>query len=144
MHSIITKFLYWIVLMIVLFKKEANSDKIQFVNDDDKYKTFNMTHILDNILLVDYDRLKMPTNPTYVLVDINVRSMSHISESDMEYTFDCYFRQMWIDHRLSWTTGPDKLALNIKVIEKIWTPHTYFINSKISHVNKAFLIQIMF
>ena len=61
--------------------------------------------------------------------------MSHISELDMEYTFECYFRQTWVDQRLKWVNGPEKLILNIKVIEKIWTPHTYFQNSKISHVS---------
>ena len=133
---------YPIILLFALFQIKMNAIKIQFVNnnDDEENNTFNMTHILDNILLVNYDKFKIPETPTNVLVDINVRSMSRISESDMEYTFDCYFRQMWIDHRLSWLVGPDKLVLNIKVIEKIWTPHTYFINSKISHVILSYFI----
>ncbi len=129
----IPNYLLIIILSIYLSSTAANTKKIQFINNHENDESFNMTNILDS-LLVDYDKLKTPEFPTKVFVDINVRSMSHISESDMDYTFECYFRQTWIDKRLQWSIGPDKFVLNIKVIEKIWTPHTYMINSKISHV----------
>ena len=72
--------------------------------------------------------------------------MSKISELDSEYTFNCYFRQSWQDKRLSFNKGPNRLTVNIKLLEKIWQPYTYFANSnsasihKIPSLNKFFRI----
>ena len=41
--------------------------------------------------------------PTLVDVNLNIRSMGPISERDMAYQMDCYFRQSWVDKRLMFT-----------------------------------------
>ena len=75
--------------------------------------------------------------PTLVQVDIFVRSMSKISELDMEYSFECYFRQRWTDKRLAFndTQAPDTLTISVKTIDKLWKPYTYIENARYSHVN---------
>lgn len=60
--------------------------------------------------------------------------MSKISELDSEYTFDCYFRQSWKDPRLSFSFGPKILIVNIRMLDKIWRPYTYFANSNFASV----------
>lgn len=63
-----------------------------------------------------------------------------------EYTMDMFFRQMWVDERLKFEGPIDILRLNNRMVDKIWTPDTFFRNSKksISHnmtsPNKLFRI----
>ncbi|XP_023124512.1 gamma-aminobutyric acid receptor subunit alpha-6a isoform X3 [Amphiprion ocellaris] len=64
----------------------------------------------------------------------------------MEYTMDMFFRQMWVDERLKFEGPTEILRLNNRMVDKIWTPDTFFRNSKksISHnmttPNKLFRI----
>ena len=53
--------------------------------------------------------------------------MSKVSEMDMDYNFDCYFRQSWHDNRLAYRNGPSMIAVNFKLIEHLWKPFTYVI-----------------
>ena len=38
---------------------------------------------------------------------------------------DCYFRQSWVDKRLSFQGYKGALALSIEMLRKIWKPDTY-------------------
>ena len=38
---------------------------------------------------------------------------------------DCYFRQSWVDKRLSFEGYEGALALSIEMLRKIWKPDTY-------------------
>lgn len=80
--------------------------------------------------------LLIEKRPTLVLIDIFVRSMSKISELDMEYSFECYFRQRWKDKRLAFneSDAPSELTISVKTIDKLWKPGTYFENARYSHV----------
>jgi gamma-aminobutyric acid receptor subunit alpha len=51
--------------------------------------------------------------------------MSKVSEMDMDYNFDCYFRQSWHDNRLAYRNGPNMIVVNVKLIEHLWKPFTY-------------------
>ncbi|XP_050299183.1 gamma-aminobutyric acid receptor alpha-like isoform X2 [Anthonomus grandis grandis] len=98
----------------------------------------NISGLLDS-LLNGYDNSIRPNfggPPAIIEVDIMVRSMGPVSEIDMTYSMDCYFRQSWIDRRLSFS-GPDNgtLALSITMLERIWKPDTYFYNAKQSYLH---------
>uniref|UniRef100_A0A182PNS5 Uncharacterized protein n=1 Tax=Anopheles epiroticus TaxID=199890 RepID=A0A182PNS5_9DIPT len=73
--------------------------------------------------------------PTLVRTNILIRSMGPVSELDMDYSMDCYFRQSWRDKRLSFHGPIESLSLSIKMLERIWRPDTYFYNGKHSHVH---------
>ncbi|VEN48841.1 unnamed protein product [Callosobruchus maculatus] len=73
--------------------------------------------------------------PTVVQTNILIRSMGPVSELDMEYSMDCYFRQYWRDQRLSFMGPIKSLSLSIKMLERIWRPDTYFYNGKNSYVH---------
>ncbi|EDS34137.1 conserved hypothetical protein [Culex quinquefasciatus] len=98
----------------------------------------NITQILEN-LLKSYENSQMPTHgqgiPTVVKTNILIRSMGPVSELDMDYSMDCYFRQYWRDKRLSFHGPIKSLSLSIKMLERIWRPDTYFYNGKHSHVH---------
>ncbi|KAF7993296.1 hypothetical protein HCN44_006356 [Aphidius gifuensis] len=98
----------------------------------------NITMILEN-LLMNYENSQLPTHgkgiPTVVKTNILIRSMGPISELDMDYSMDCYFRQYWRDSRLSFVGPIKSLSLSIKMLERIWRPDTYFYNGKHSYVH---------
>ncbi|KAI4476382.1 hypothetical protein M0804_013653 [Polistes exclamans] len=97
----------------------------------------NISELLDN-LLRGYDNSVRPDfggPPATVEVDIMVRSMGPISEVDMTYSMDCYFRQSWVDRRLAFQGGKETLALSISMLAKIWKPDTYFYNGKQSYLH---------
>ncbi|KAG8201342.1 hypothetical protein JTE90_016819 [Oedothorax gibbosus] len=100
--------------------------------------TQNISDLLDS-LLEGYDYHLRPGvggPATQVLVDIEVRSMGPVSEVDMSYSMDCYFRQSWVDRRLAYKSKKmSTLALSISMLEKIWRPDTYFHNGKSSYLH---------
>lgn len=65
---------------------------------------------------------------------MQVRSMGPISEVDMTYSMDCYFRQSWVDRRLAFS-GRKNLALSIEMLRKIWKPDTYIFNGRKSYLH---------
>ncbi|XP_041949069.1 gamma-aminobutyric acid receptor subunit alpha-6 [Alosa alosa] len=108
----------------------------------------NITRILDR-LLEGYDNRLRPGfgGPvTEVKTDIFVTSFGPVSDVEMEYTMDVFFRQTWIDERLKFDGPIEILRLNNLMVSKIWTPDTFFRNGKrsISHnmttPNKLFRI----
>uniref|UniRef100_A0A3B5LD26 Gamma-aminobutyric acid type A receptor subunit alpha6b n=1 Tax=Xiphophorus couchianus TaxID=32473 RepID=A0A3B5LD26_9TELE len=130
---------------------------IQWDQDDKNTKTQhsetsiyldNITQILDR-LLDGYDNRLRPGfgGPvTEVKTDIFVTSFGPVSDVEMEYTMDVFFRQTWIDERLKFEGPIEILRLNNLMVSKIWTPDTFFRNGKrsISHnmttPNKLFRI----
>ncbi|XP_068628059.1 gamma-aminobutyric acid receptor subunit alpha-6 [Battus philenor] len=98
----------------------------------------NITSVLEN-LLKNYENSQLPTHgkgyPTVVQTNILIRSMGPVSELDMDYSMDCYFRQYWRDTRLSFFGPIRSLSLSIKMLERIWRPDTYFYNGKHSYVH---------
>merc|ERR1719361_2742479 len=63
--------------------------------------------------------------------------MGPISEVDMSYSMDCYFRQSWVDRRLAFSddTNHEPLALSIEMLRKIWKPDTYIYNGRKSYLH---------
>eukprot|EP00095_Tigriopus_kingsejongensis_P011181 maker-scaffold456_size166325-snap-gene-0.27 protein:Tk11181 transcript:maker-scaffold456_size166325-snap-gene-0.27-mRNA-1 annotation:"gaba-gated ion channel grd isoform x2" len=52
----------------------------------------------------------------------------------VSYSMDCYFRQSWVDRRLSFS-GRKNLALSIEMLRKIWKPDTYIYNGRKSYLH---------
>ncbi|KAL1116297.1 hypothetical protein AAG570_005792 [Ranatra chinensis] len=94
--------------------------------------------VLEN-LLKNYESSQLPNHgkgePTVIKTNILIRSMGPVSELDMDYSMDCYFRQYWRDSRLSFHGLNKSLSLSIKMLERIWRPDTYFYNGKHSYVH---------
>ncbi|XP_053112624.1 gamma-aminobutyric acid receptor subunit alpha-4 [Hemicordylus capensis] len=108
----------------------------------------NFTRILDR-LLDGYDNRLRPGfgGPvTEVKTDIYVTSFGPVSDVEMEYTMDVFFRQTWVDTRLKYDGPIEILRLNNLMVTKVWTPDTFFRNGKksVSHnmtaPNKLFRI----
>uniref|UniRef100_A0A8C0JR38 Gamma-aminobutyric acid type A receptor subunit alpha4 n=1 Tax=Canis lupus dingo TaxID=286419 RepID=A0A8C0JR38_CANLU len=79
----------------------------------------NFTRILDS-LLDGYDNRLRPGfgGPvTEVKTDIYVTSFGPVSDVEMEYTMDVFFRQTWIDKRLKYDGPIEILRLNNMMTE---------------------------
>ncbi|XP_032410690.1 gamma-aminobutyric acid receptor subunit alpha-2 isoform X1 [Xiphophorus hellerii] len=90
------------------------------------------TLILDR-LLDGYDNRLRPglgDRVTEVKTNIFVTSFGPVSDTDMEYTIDVFFRQSWRDERLTFHGPMNILPLNNLMASKIWTPDTFFHNGK--------------
>ncbi|XP_073677335.1 gamma-aminobutyric acid receptor subunit alpha-6a isoform X1 [Garra rufa] len=94
----------------------------------------NITRILDR-LLEGYDNRLRPgsgVSITEVKTDIFVTSFGPVSDVKMEFTMDMFFRQMWVDERLAFEGPIEILPLNNRMVDKIWTPDTFFRNARTS------------
>ena len=63
----------------------------------------NVSFLLNNFQ-IGYDRRVRPNYggiPVTVGVSLYILSIGDLSEKDMDFTFDMYFRQFWSDPRLS-------------------------------------------
>ena len=95
----------------------------------------NITKILDSIFDSGYDKRIRPNYggaPVEVGVSMLIISISTVSEVNMDFTCDFYFRQTWNDPRLSFTKSPgiENLYVGAEVADKIWVPDTFFANEK--------------
>ena len=63
--------------------------------------------------------------------------MGPIDEVKQIFSLDCYFRQTWKDERLKFNTSDlTELALDWKMLYKIWKPDTFFLNGQKSYLHK--------
>ncbi|XP_023677991.1 gamma-aminobutyric acid receptor subunit alpha-4 isoform X1 [Paramormyrops kingsleyae] len=102
------------------------------IKKDERLYPENFTRILDR-LLDGYDNRLRPGfgGPvTEVKTDIYVTSFGPVSDVEMEYTMDVFFRQTWVDRRLRYDGPVEILRLNNLMVTKVWTPDTFFRNGK--------------
>ncbi|XP_029785314.1 gamma-aminobutyric acid receptor subunit theta [Suricata suricatta] len=88
--------------------------------------------ILDRVLS-RYDARLRPNfggAPVPVGVSIYVSSIEQISEMTMDYTITMLFHQTWKDPRLAYYETNLNLTLDYRMLEKLWVPDCYFLNSK--------------
>ncbi|KAM6116322.1 LOW QUALITY PROTEIN: gamma-aminobutyric acid receptor subunit alpha-1 [Pterocles gutturalis] len=119
----------WSLLLNALTERSYGQASSQ---DELKDNTTVFTRILDR-LLDGYDNRLRPglgERVTEVKTDIFVTSFGPVSDHDMEYTIDVFFRQSWKDERLKFKGPMTVLRLNNLMASKIWTPDTFFHNGK--------------
>ncbi|XP_061910493.1 gamma-aminobutyric acid receptor subunit delta [Entelurus aequoreus] len=68
--------------------------------------------------------------PVNVSMAIEVASIDHISEANMEYTMTVFLRQSWHDDRLSYNHTNKTLGLDSRFVDKLWLPDTFIVNAK--------------
>ncbi|CAG0888026.1 unnamed protein product [Cyprideis torosa] len=112
----------------------------------------NITNLLDG-LQKGYDKRIRPNYggpPVDVGVTMYVLSISSLSEVEMDFTLDFYFRQYWHDRRLAYSdflenSGASKASkehlksftVGAELIKKLWVPDTFFVNEKKSYFHYA-------
>ncbi|XP_060911630.1 gamma-aminobutyric acid receptor subunit alpha-2 isoform X1 [Labrus mixtus] len=124
----------WILLLLLSILPAARAvvGHREPLPDDTKDNITIFTEILDR-LLDGYDNRLRPglgESVTEVRTNIYVTSFGPVSDTDMEYTIDVFFRQSWRDERLKFDGPMQVLPLNNLLASKIWTPDTFFHNGK--------------
>ncbi|XP_036856084.2 gamma-aminobutyric acid receptor subunit delta isoform X1 [Manis javanica] len=68
--------------------------------------------------------------PVNVALAIEVASIDHISEVNMEYTMTVFLHQSWRDGRLAYNHTNETLGLDSRFVDKLWLPDTFIVNAK--------------
>ncbi|XP_052077660.1 glycine receptor subunit alpha-2-like isoform X1 [Mytilus californianus] len=68
--------------------------------------------------------------PTNVSVQLFITEMYDVNVNEMDFSITCYLRQKWVDHRLNFSHPNITLELTQEEINSIWTPDTFFPESK--------------
>ncbi|XP_053073380.1 gamma-aminobutyric acid receptor subunit alpha-2 isoform X2 [Acinonyx jubatus] len=121
-----------LLLLVFLVSDPARLVLANIQEDEAKNNITIFTRILDR-LLDGYDNRLRPglgDSITEVFTNIYVTSFGPVSDTDMEYTIDVFFRQKWKDERLKFKGPMNILRLNNLMASKIWTPDTFFHNGK--------------
>ncbi|XP_027455360.1 gamma-aminobutyric acid receptor subunit alpha-2 isoform X1 [Mirounga angustirostris] len=121
-----------LLLLLFLLWDPARLVLANIQEDEAKNNITIFTRILDR-LLDGYDNRLRPglgDSITEVFTNIYVTSFGPVSDTDMEYTIDVFFRQKWKDERLKFKGPMNILRLNNLMASKIWTPDTFFHNGK--------------
>ncbi|KAM8971930.1 gamma-aminobutyric acid receptor subunit pi-like [Pelodytes ibericus] len=72
--------------------------------------------------------------PVKVAVTIEVASIDAVSEENMDYTATIFLLQRWTDERLVFE-GSNSITLDARLVELLWVPDTYIVNSKKSFLH---------
>ena len=127
-------------LLSVIFLTLVHCSRTQNFNKVSA-SSVNISNLL-NSFQIGYDRRVRP-NYGGILVTVGVTlyvlSIGELSEKFMDFTFDMYFRQFWMDPRLAFDKQPDleKLVVGSEYIKLIWVPDTFFVNEKIALFHEA-------
>ncbi|XP_046875961.1 gamma-aminobutyric acid receptor subunit alpha-2 [Hypomesus transpacificus] len=125
-------FPYLIICFMLMILWKTRSVSADAATNAFKTNITLFTRILDR-LLDGYDNRLRPglgDRVTEVTTNIYVTSFGPVSDTDMEYTIDVFFRQSWKDERLKFEGPMNILRLNNLMASKIWTPDTFFHNGK--------------
>ncbi|XP_078678316.1 gamma-aminobutyric acid receptor subunit pi-like isoform X1 [Branchiostoma floridae x Branchiostoma belcheri] len=90
--------------------------------------------------LVNYNRNLRPGfggPPLLVRMSMDVVSIDHISEVDLDFTICILLRQYWRDERLAFTGTNESISLDGRLVEYLWVPDTFFPNSKFSFLHNV-------
>ncbi|XP_037071347.1 gamma-aminobutyric acid receptor subunit beta-like [Pollicipes pollicipes] len=100
----------------------------------------NISAILD-MWQQGYDKRLRPDyggEPVTIGITLHVTSIGSVSEVNMDFTIDFFFRQFWRDSRMAFVgDGIDALTIGSDFIKNIWVPDTYFPNEKTSYYHQA-------
>jgi len=107
---------------------------------EEEQEVVNVSRILDQFM-IGYDKRIRPNYggvPVTVGVSLYILSISELSEKNMDFTFDMYFRQFWNDPRLAFERRPglSKLVLGADYLKQIWLPDSFFVNEKEASVHE--------
>jgi hypothetical protein len=75
-----------------------------------------------------------------VNVEFWVQEITSISEITNDFEMDIYINEIWLDPSLNFETfNPCKqnLSLNYQVLDRLWTPNSCFVNSKIAEIHDS-------
>ncbi|CAJ0601704.1 unnamed protein product [Cylicocyclus nassatus] len=100
------------------------------------------TDIIDQLLNgTGYNKFRIPQDEGMtVSVEIWIQAITSIDELTNDFDMDIYITERWLDPALNFENlSPCKgnLSLNHQVLDRLWTPNSCFINSKVAHIHES-------
>ncbi|CAL2039708.1 unnamed protein product [Caenorhabditis brenneri] len=116
-----------------LHHKSFNSRKRNCTRDTD---------IIDRLLNgTGYNKFRIPQEEGMtVVVEIWIQAITSIDELTNDFDMDIYITETWLDPALNFQhMSPCKgnLSLNHQVLDRLWTPNSCFINSKVAQIHNS-------
>uniref|UniRef100_A0A914WL76 Neurotransmitter-gated ion-channel ligand-binding domain-containing protein n=1 Tax=Plectus sambesii TaxID=2011161 RepID=A0A914WL76_9BILA len=115
----------------------ANASVLESSFNDSAGRDYGGSYILPVLKAVQYDNNTAPSmftdQPVQVRVGLYVISLSSFDSSKMEYSIDIDFEMRWIDFRLANNYSRPIGIKEKEIIDQIWRPDPYFVNSKKSY-----------
>ncbi|CAD5224678.1 unnamed protein product [Bursaphelenchus okinawaensis] len=98
--------------------------------------------IIDKLLNgTGYNKFKVPKQTGVdVAVEFWLQAITSIDEITNDFELDMYINEVWVDPALNFEhLSPCKQNLSIshQVLEKLWTPNSCFINSKVADIHNS-------
>ncbi|PIC32880.1 hypothetical protein B9Z55_013059 [Caenorhabditis nigoni] len=100
------------------------------------------TDIIDRLLNgTGYNKFRIPQEEGMtVVVEIWIQAITSIDELTNDFDMDIYITETWLDPALNFQhMSPCKgnLSLNHQVLDRLWTPNSCFINSKVAQIHNS-------
>ncbi|CAI5448753.1 unnamed protein product [Caenorhabditis angaria] len=100
------------------------------------------TDIIDQLLNgTGYNKFRIPQDEGMaVVVEIWIQAITAIDELTNDFDMDIYITETWLDPALNFQNmSPCKgnLSLNHQVLDRLWTPNSCFINSKVAQIHNS-------
>ncbi|CAJ0560893.1 unnamed protein product, partial [Mesorhabditis spiculigera] len=116
-------------------------DLVDEVIDDEPNCTRD-TAIIDKLLNdTGYNKFRIPTDEgVRVIVEFWIQAIESINEITNDFEMDIYINEMWMDPALKFEhLNPCKqnLSLSYQVFDRLWTPNSCFINSKVAEIHDS-------
>ncbi|PAV65668.1 hypothetical protein WR25_12756 [Diploscapter pachys] len=116
---------------------------IHYPNNKAKYRNCTRdTDIMDRLLNdTGYNKYRIPNDDgMQVTVEIWIQAITSIDELTNDFEMDIYITENWLDPALDFShMNPCKgnLSLNHQVFNKLWTPNSCFVNSKVAVIHDS-------
>ncbi|VDN56276.1 unnamed protein product [Dracunculus medinensis] len=105
------------------------------------YRDYGSSFILPVLKSVNYDNTTVPTIfpdvPVNVRVQLNIIHLSGFDSQQMDYTVDAEMEMRWFDIRLANNYSRWIRIWEKSILEQIWKPDPYFVNSKHSYFHEV-------
>uniref|UniRef100_A0A0N5AWG8 Ligand-gated ion channel 50 n=1 Tax=Syphacia muris TaxID=451379 RepID=A0A0N5AWG8_9BILA len=87
-------------------------------------------------------KLSLPSLQTGVdvFVEFWIQDITSINEITNDFEMDIYINEMWMDPALKFdqfSACKENLSLKHQVLERLWTPNSCFINSKVAEIHES-------
>ncbi|KAL6738603.1 hypothetical protein Aduo_012133 [Ancylostoma duodenale] len=107
----------------------------------DRHRDYGSSFILPVLASTNYDNNTVPTAfadiPVIVAVQLNILYLANFDSELMEFSIDVEMELSWYDLRLSNNyTKPIRIREK-QILDLIWKPDPYFVNSKFSHFHEV-------
>nr|AHM25234.1 acetylcholine-gated chloride channel ACC-2 [Haemonchus contortus] len=148
--TIVTSWLFTVVRAVIDHEYNSLEDDTMEISHSSEhlYKPMRFrnctrdTDVIDRLLNgTGYNKFRIPQDEGMtVYVEIWIQAITSIDELTNDFEMDIYITEKWLDPALNFERlSPCKgnLSLNHQVLDRLWTPNSCFVNSKVAQIHDS-------